>query len=139
MLTDENYNITAVIDWQFARFVPACETFGPSLVTADLGKLYSASAGLGADDILFADSFKRKARQDLADLAGGSELVRLFHFGLASGLSRIDALGMIKAVLSLLDGETSEKELEGWIEDEWDEATRDPRLKNVDKLIAVLE
>lgn len=56
MLTDENYNITAVIDWQFARFVPACEAFGPSLFTADLGNLYSPFAELSADDRFLAES-----------------------------------------------------------------------------------
>lgn len=29
LLIDENYNITGIIDWQFARIVPVCEAFGP--------------------------------------------------------------------------------------------------------------
>ncbi|KAK3941376.1 methylglyoxal reductase (NADPH-dependent) [Diplogelasinospora grovesii] len=139
LLVDDNYNITAVIDWQFARFVPACEAFGPSLFTADLGNLYSASAALSPDDRILAESLKRKGREDLAEFAGGSELARRFHFGLASGLSRREALGMIGAVLSLLDGKASEKGLRDWTEKEWAQAVGDPRREKVEKLVAELE
>ncbi|KAI1502073.1 hypothetical protein F5X99DRAFT_172209 [Biscogniauxia marginata] len=139
ILVDEDYNITAVIDWQFARFAPACEAFGPSLFTADLSKLYSASTGLSSDDRLLAECLKRKGRNDLAEFAGGSELARRFHFGLASGLSRSEALGMMRAVLSLLNGEVSEEELRDWAEKEWDQAVSDPRREKIEKLMAELE
>ncbi|KAI8951774.1 hypothetical protein F4801DRAFT_589433 [Xylaria longipes] len=81
ILVDENYTITAIIDWQFARFVPACEAFGPSLFTADLSNLYNpkgSSAGLSADDKILAECWERKRRKDLAELASESELVRRF-------------------------------------------------------------
>jgi aminoglycoside phosphotransferase (APT) family kinase protein len=139
LLVDENYNITAVIDWQFARFVPACEAFGPSIFTADLGKLYGGFANLSADDRFLAECLKQKGREDLAGFARGSELARRFHFGLASGLSRSEALGMIGAVLSLLDGEVSEKGLRDWTEKEWSLAVGDPRREKVEKLMAEFE
>ncbi|KAL4798215.1 hypothetical protein BDV19DRAFT_397113 [Aspergillus venezuelensis] len=37
ILIDEKYNITGLIDWRFARVVPALEAFGPGYLTADLG------------------------------------------------------------------------------------------------------
>lgn len=136
LLVDENYNITAVIDWQFARFVPACEAFGPSLFTADLGKLYSASAARSVGDRYLAECLIRKGREDLAGLAGGSDLVRRFQFGLASGLVRSEALGMIRAVLSLLGDEVSEMDMMGWIEKEWLQVVGDPRRGKIEKLVA---
>ncbi|KAJ8109850.1 hypothetical protein ONZ43_g6023 [Nemania bipapillata] len=84
LLVDEDYNIATVIDWQFACFVPACEAFGPSLLTAVLGKLYSPLAGLSVDDSYIAESLRRKGREDLAGLASRSELAKRFHSGLAS-------------------------------------------------------
>ena len=138
LLVDENYNITAVIDWQFARFVPACEAFGPSLFTANLSNLYSASAGCSAEDRLLAESLKEKGSQDLAKFAGESELARRFHFGLASGLSRSEALEMIRGVLSLLDIEASEDGLRDWMDKEWDQVASDPRSEKVEKLVAEL-
>ncbi|KAK1765081.1 methylglyoxal reductase (NADPH-dependent) [Phialemonium atrogriseum] len=139
LLVDENHDITAVIDWQFARLFPACEAFGPSLVTADMGSLYGGSAGISTDDRFLAESLRLKGREDLAEFVGGSELARRFHFGLASGLSRSEALGMIQAVLSLLDGETSEKGLGDWMEREWDQAADDPRRGKIENLVAELE
>ncbi|KAF4466531.1 Methylglyoxal reductase (NADPH-dependent) [Fusarium albosuccineum] len=125
ILVDEDYNITAVIDWQFARFVPACEAFGPSLFTADLGSLYSGTAGLSADDLLLAESLRNNGSEDLADTANGSELARRFHFGLASGLMKKEVLDMIGAVLSLLDGEFQVRDMEvgAWVEAEWEKSS----------------
>ncbi|KAI0195835.1 hypothetical protein EV127DRAFT_160249 [Xylaria flabelliformis] len=148
ILVDEDYTITAVIDWQFARFVPACEAFGPSLVTADLSSLYNprgSSAGLSADDKFLAECFARKGRKDLEGLAGGSELVRRFHFGLASGLRKDEAMGMIGAVISLLedDGKTlSEVELSEWLERNWKQALAHGdvrRCEKIEKSVADIE
>ncbi|KAJ3567795.1 hypothetical protein NPX13_g6649 [Xylaria arbuscula] len=139
LLVDDDYNITAVIDWQFARFVPTCEAFGSSLFTADMSKLYSSSTGLSADDSRLAESLRRKGREDLAGLAGGSELARRFHFGLASGLTKDEALGMIEAVLVLLDGKVPDNGVREWMEKEWCQLAGDARREKVEKLVAELE
>lgn len=103
LLVDDDYNITAIIDWQFARFVPACEAFGPSLFTADLPRLYGGAVGTSADDQLVSTALKQKGRDGLSRLAGGSELIRRFQFGLASGLRKGEVVKLTGAVLSLLD------------------------------------
>lgn len=139
LLVDEGYNITAVIDWQFARFVPACEAFGPSLFTADIGRLYSPAAGLSADDSYVVESLKRKGQNDLAGFASRGDLARQFHFGLASGLSRDEALCMIEAVLFLLDGKVPEKGLREWTEKEWCQVAGDPRREKLENLMTELE
>ncbi|KAI1744429.1 hypothetical protein F4680DRAFT_224281 [Xylaria scruposa] len=148
ILLDENYNITAIIDWQFARFVPACEAFGPSLITVDLNNLYNPrgpSAGLSVDDKFLAECFAREGRKDLEELADANELVRRFHFGLASGLKRDKVLGMIGAVISLLedDGKVlSEVEMSEWLEKNWIQALGggDARwCERIEKLVADIE
>lgn len=135
-LVDDNYNITAVIDWQFARFVPAVEAFGPSLLTADLHGLYSDITGLSADDRYISAALKRSGCEDLAVLAAGNELVRRFHFGLASGATLVEARGMIGAVLELFGN--GEMEVQDWIENEWNRDNGDSRMKKVKKLVAKL-
>ncbi|KAI0114014.1 hypothetical protein GGR51DRAFT_556511 [Nemania sp. FL0031] len=155
ILVDEEYNITAIIDWQFARFVPACEAFGPSLFTADLSYLYKASTGPRTDDRLLAKCLEQKGRKDLAEFAGERELARRFHLGLASGFSKSEALELVRAMLSLLDENVTEKrmeeeteekmkkrmekEMEKWIEKEWNQMVDDPRREKIEKLVAELE
>ncbi|KAI1128936.1 hypothetical protein F5Y10DRAFT_264686 [Nemania abortiva] len=139
ILVDENYNITAIIDWQFARLVPACEAFGPSLFTADLNGLYNGTVGLSTDDRLLAECLEQKGRRDLAEFAGGSELARRFQFGFSSELPKSEALAMMRAVLSLLGDNVTEKELGDWMEKEWSQVANDPRRGKVEKLVAELK
>ncbi|KAM0424987.1 hypothetical protein ACHAPT_009788 [Fusarium lateritium] len=126
LLVDKNYNITAVIDWQYARFVPAREAFGPSLFTANLGNLHRGVAGLCADDKLLSTCLRRQGRGDIADLVRGRELARRFHFGLSSGLDKRGVSRMIRAVLCLLDGEAPKAGVRAWVEEEWAGSVGEP-------------
>lgn len=83
MLVDEHLNITGIIDWQMARVVPRSEAFGPSLVTANLGTLYSEKSSTGPDDIFLSDIMRTKGLpDDLAYSMGWNEKVRRFFWGL---------------------------------------------------------
>jgi hypothetical protein len=125
LLVDSNYNVTGIIDWQFARVVPACEAFGPSLVTADLSALYSGKAGLSEDDKMISKELRAKGRGELADYTGDLDPVRRFHLGLASGFSRDEACGLIKGMLiSLGEGHV---DIDSWIEQESEKCRDDPR------------
>ncbi|KAM5363244.1 hypothetical protein ACJZ2D_012135 [Fusarium nematophilum] len=141
ILVDKDFNVTAVIDWQFARFVPACEAFGPSLFTADLARLYGGVPDIGVDDQLLAESLNQKGREDLSDFAAGSELVRRFHFGLASGLRRSEVLGMIRMLVFLLvgDDDMSDLDVEAWVEEQWKGSAGELGHDRVGKLVAGLE
>ncbi|RDL39658.1 uncharacterized protein BP5553_03998 [Venustampulla echinocandica] len=97
ILIDENYNITGIIDWQFTRTVPACEAFGPSLITANLNNLCSKDWGLMDDDMFLARQLETKGSADLASYMGADELARRFMmFGLASGLYHNEVWGFLK-------------------------------------------
>ncbi|KAI2028673.1 hypothetical protein LOZ41_005684, partial [Ophidiomyces ophidiicola] len=114
ILVDENYNITGVIDWQFARVVPACEAFGPSLVTADLNALYTGQAGLTSADRLLVHAFQEQGKHELAEYARESDLARRFHFGLASGLKREDICEILRGLI-ISFGAPSNIDIENWM------------------------
>lgn len=140
LLVDKNYNITAVIDWQYARFVPAREAFGPSLFTANLGNLHRGVAGLCADDKLLSTYLRRQGREDVADLMRGSELARRFHLGLSSGLGKPEVSRLIRAVLCLLDGRDAPRSgVRAWVEQEWACAVGDPWREKTMRLIQDIE
>lgn len=140
LLVDSNYNITAVIDWKNARFVPAREAFGPSLLTANPGTLHGGVAGLCADDKLLSTCLRRQGREDLADLARGNELARRFHVGLSSGLGKHGVSRMIRAVLYLLDGgESLRSGVRAWVEREWASTAGEPWREKTMELIRDVE
>ena len=113
LLVDEEYTTTGIIDWQLARTVPACEAFGPSLITASLDNLYSKDAGLTDDDVFLAQQLEVKGRAELAKFMGVDELVRRFIFGLASGLYRSEILGVLGGLLKACGEECID--IESWI------------------------
>jgi hypothetical protein len=125
LLIDNDYNVTGIIDWQFARVVPACEAFGPSLVTADLGELYSGKASLSEDDKTLFKALKLKGREDFAGYTGDVDPVRRFHLGLASGFNRDEACDLIKGMMVSLGEEPMD--IDSWIEQESEKCRDDYR------------
>ena len=100
LLVDLNGNITGIIDWQFARCVPASEAFGPSYFTADLETLYSARSGITADDKLLAGMLEKKRAQALAGYMQTNEMARRFHHGLGgNGMMEEEIGDLIKGTL----------------------------------------
>ncbi|KAF2492226.1 hypothetical protein BU16DRAFT_574288 [Lophium mytilinum] len=119
LLVDEEHNIVGIIDWQFARTVPACEAFGPSLLTADFQTLYSRNAGVTEADRELFRALQDLQRADLATYASSSELVRRFHIGFARGLSRDDVCEMVAGVLRLSSPRAQDMDMNLWFSQEW--------------------
>lgn len=138
ILVDEFYNITAIIDWEFARFVPACEAFGSSAFTADVSKVSGATIEPNRDDELLARCLEEKGSGELARYASGNELVRRFHVGLASGFTKDEILEMIKAVLILLDDD-GHRDVYGWMGREWANSTCAPKRAKLETLLDDIE
>lgn len=102
LMVDAERNVTGVIDWQFARCVPAAEAFGPSILTADLSILDSDVSRLTKDDEYLAAKLAERGELRMSKLATFDESFRRFHWGLASGYNKdeIDmvAQGVLRAI-----------------------------------------
>ncbi|KAJ5712880.1 uncharacterized protein N7483_010061 [Penicillium malachiteum] len=114
LLVDENFNITGIIDWQFSRTVPASEAFGPSYVTVDLTSLYGSNTGLTEDDRYLSTALRDKGSTPLALIAERNEVMRRFHNGLSSRLTRDEVREMLKGVIVCVKGEDVD-DLDTWI------------------------
>lgn len=135
LLVDENFNITGIIDWQFARTVPAAEAFGPSYVTADLGALYSENIGVTDDDRLLANALKDRGADELASYAAGNEIMRRFHHGLASGLTKQEARSVLQGMVETILAQRVE-DIDAWIAEQWEQSRGDSRWTKISELVS---
>lgn len=65
ILVDDDNNITGVIDWTFARVVPAFEAFGPSPLAADLDDLFTGKARRSPMDMVLTEALCGKGTPDI--------------------------------------------------------------------------
>lgn len=114
LLVDAEFNITGIIDWLFARAVPAAEAFGPSYVTVELASLYSSGTGVTDDGRLLAKALNDRGADVLASFAEGNEIMRRVHNGLASGLTKDEARDVLKGMVVCVQGQELD-DLDGWI------------------------
>lgn len=105
LMVDDDLNITGLIDWQMARIVPAIETFGPSLVTADMSAIYSGDSCVTTYDRSLAHYLREKGARDLAGLMSGDERLRRFFFGLDVDFPWDEALALVRGIWAAFEGE----------------------------------
>lgn len=66
ILVDDDFNITAAIDWEWAYTAPPALAFNSPIMLFDLGHFYDGSNALSADEEMLAKILEEKGRFDLA-------------------------------------------------------------------------
>lgn len=103
ILVDEEYNITGMIDWEFASTEPKEFAFSSPCMLWPVGEFYDGSNELSKDELLFAQIYKEKGRKDLAEIVlNGRKLQRYLFFnggGMPAELEEFDYLhlGLLNA------------------------------------------
>lgn len=105
LLIDAAGNITGIIDWQFARCVPAAEAFGPSLLTVDLNNFWSGKPSISPDDKALADALMNTGNEKLSSIMAGDELARKFMFGIGNSPTPEELKTMFHWLLVLFQDE----------------------------------
>lgn len=123
LLVDEDGKITGIIDWQFARFVPAIEAFGPSYLTANMEWLHSRDAGVTDLDKKLATELRQQGANDIAGYMDSNEIARRFHNGLSDGITKIKAREMLEAWRKTL-GSILPSDLDAWMSETCDKDAR---------------
>jgi len=98
ILIDDDFQITGIIDWTFARTVPAYEAFGPSLTSANTSHLFNGIPGLNEEDrVLGRELQRRKASHCYFE----SDEMRRFLFGqgLGLGLTKDEAVNVFRGLV----------------------------------------
>lgn len=80
ILVDEDYNITAIIDWEWAYTTSQSLAFSSPIAFLPVRSFYEGSNDLGGDETVFAHLFEEAERHDLAQLVRNGRLQHRFMF-----------------------------------------------------------
>lgn len=98
ILIDDDFRITGIIDWSFARAVPAYEAFGPSLVSANTSNLFTGKPALSEEDRALGRELQRRGAPHC--YFESDEMRRfLFGPGMGLGLTNDEAVDLFRGLV----------------------------------------
>lgn len=80
ILVDEDFNITGIIDWEWAHTAPPTHAFNSPIGFLPVADFYAGANSLGDDEITFAGLLEEKGRRDLAEFVWNGRLQHRFAF-----------------------------------------------------------
>ncbi|CAK7216970.1 hypothetical protein SCUCBS95973_002993 [Sporothrix curviconia] len=86
ILVDANYNITGIIDWEWASFETKPYAFSAPCMLWPVGDFYEGSNVLSSEEVRFAELLSIQGRGDLAQLVRTGRPWQRFLFFLGGGL-----------------------------------------------------
>ncbi|KAM3516473.1 hypothetical protein NHJ13051_009880 [Beauveria bassiana] len=80
ILVDENFNITGIIDWEWAYTAPASYAFNSPVALLPVADFYHGENCLGEDELFLAHLFKEKGQEEMAQIVQNGRLQHRFAF-----------------------------------------------------------
>lgn len=115
ILVDDEFNITGIIDWEWAHTAPPAHAFNSPIGLLPVGDFYEGAVDLGEDEIVFARLLEGKGHQDLANCVWNGRLQHRFAFCCGYDLGDWDGfLGLFRGLRTA--AKTGDSHLD-W--DEW--------------------
>ncbi|RMZ84189.1 hypothetical protein DV738_g604, partial [Chaetothyriales sp. CBS 135597] len=114
ILVDEDFNITGIIDWEWAYTAPPAHAFNSPIGLLSVGDFYDGVNDLGDDEIVFARLLEEKGHQDLAAFVWNGRIQHRFAF--CCGYDLADWSGFLGLFRGLRDAVKVDEGLD-W--DEW--------------------
>lgn len=99
ILVDGQFNITGIIDWEWAHTAPASLAFNSPIGFLPVADFYKGNNSLGDDEIAFARLLEAKGHQDLAQSVWRGRLQHRFLFCCGYDLTDWDGfLGLFRGL-----------------------------------------
>ncbi|KID85908.1 Protein kinase-like domain protein [Metarhizium guizhouense ARSEF 977] len=99
ILVDEKFNITGIIDWEWAHTSTASDAFNSPIGFLPVADFYNGKNSLGDDETIFAQLLEAKGRQDLAQFVRDGRLQHRFAFCCGYDLADWDGfLGLFRGL-----------------------------------------
>ncbi|KAJ6442415.1 parp domain-containing protein [Purpureocillium lavendulum] len=114
VLVDDDFNVTAIIDWEWAHTAPAYHAFNSPIGFLPVAEFYDGKSTIGVDEAAFAQLLESKGRNDLAIHVKRGRVQHLFTF--CSGYDLEDWDGFLGLFRGLRDAAGKDGGM-GW--DEW--------------------
>lgn len=80
ILVDQDFNITGVVDWEWACVVPASQAFNSPLALFDVGAFFDGKNNLSENELALAQSFEQKGHSELAKIVRTGKSRHRFAF-----------------------------------------------------------
>ncbi|KAM3503814.1 hypothetical protein MY11210_008577 [Beauveria gryllotalpidicola] len=80
ILVDENFNITGIVDWEWASTAPASHAFNSPVALLPVADFYDGKNCLGEDELSLARLFREKGHEELAQIVQNGRLQHRFAF-----------------------------------------------------------
>ncbi|KAL6850739.1 hypothetical protein ACO1O0_007864 [Amphichorda felina] len=113
ILVDEHFNITGIIDWEWASTASPAHAFNSPIGFLPVADFYCGRNDLGDDEVIFARLLEEKGHGDLARFVWNGRLQHIFNFCCGYDLTDWDGfLGLFRGLRDAVGDEALE-----W--DEW--------------------
>lgn len=80
ILVDENFNITGIVDSEWAYTAPPCQAFNSPLALLHVADFFDGKGHLSKDETVFARMFEEKGQKDLAQIERNGRMQHQFAF-----------------------------------------------------------
>lgn len=99
ILVDEHFNVTGIIDWEWAHTAPPSHAFNSPIGFLPVAEFYAGKNSLGDDEIVFAGLLEEKGCKDLARFVYNGRLQHRFAFCCGYDLADWDGfLGLFRSL-----------------------------------------
>lgn len=115
ILVDDEFNITGIIDWEWAHTAPPARAFNSPIGLLPAGDFYDGVSDIGDDEKVFARLFEEKGHQDLADCVWNGRMLHRFVF--CCGYDPADWRGFLSLFQALRNDTKTEEGGLKW--DDW--------------------
>ena len=87
-MIDEEYNITGLINWEFASAKAKELAFSAPYMLWPVGKFCDGGNSLAEDEVRFATIFEQRGRKDLGEMVRGGRRWQRYAFFLGGGIPK---------------------------------------------------
>ncbi|KGO43143.1 hypothetical protein PEX1_057750 [Penicillium expansum] len=110
ILVDNDFNITGIIDWEWAQADSKSAAFNSLIVLLPMADYCEGADHIGEDEVFFAECFEEKGYPDLWDIVRNGRLLHRFQFCCGYDLDDWDgSIGLFFGLLKILgiEGDSS--------------------------------